>query len=74
MELNVTPTVETGVAHPLGAAVDVGFVVDVEVLLVVGGVEPPDPLPVILMSAQVRYICGVWKEFHLSDKSVWLLV
>jgi hypothetical protein len=38
-------------------------------LVVVGGVEPD--APVILMSAQVRYICGVWNEFHLKESSVW---
>ena len=54
LESNVTATVATGVAQPLGTAVEVGFVVVVGALLEVGGVEPPEPLPVILMSAQVK--------------------
>jgi hypothetical protein len=53
-ELNVTATVGTGVAQPPGTAVEVGFVVVVGALLEVGGVVPPEPLPVILMSAHVR--------------------
>jgi len=55
-ELNVTATVDTGDAQPVGAAVEVevAFVEDAGALLEAGGVEPPEPLPVILMSAQVR--------------------
>lgn len=74
LELKVTDTVDTGVAQPPGAGVEVGFVEEAGALLEVVGVEPPDPLPVILISAQVRYICGVWKEFHLNESSVWLLM
>lgn len=76
LELNVTATVDAGDAQPVGvaAALEVGLVEDVGGLLEVGGGEPPDPLPTILMSAHVRYICGVWNEFHLKESSVWLLV
>jgi hypothetical protein len=66
LELNVTATVDKGDAQPVGVAagvevdfVEVGFAEDVGALLEVGGGEPPDPLPVILISAQVRYTCGV---------------
>jgi hypothetical protein len=61
LELNVTATVDTGDAQRVGVVVvvEVGFVEDAGALLEVGGVEPPVPLPVILMSAQVRYTCGV---------------
>ena len=76
LELNVTATVATGVAHPPAAVVDDVFVelgaADEALLVVVGGFEPE--APVILMSAHVRYTCGVWNEFHLKDNSVWLLV
>lgn len=71
-ELNVTATVATGVAHPVATALEVALVevgATDDTLLVVGGLEPEDP--VIRMSAQVRYTCGVWKEFHLNDSSVW---
>ena len=47
LELNVTATVETGVAHPVAD----GAAEEETLLVVVGGVEP---VPVILMSAQVR--------------------
>lgn len=52
-ELKVTATVATDVVHPLAVAVDalvvvdVGFDEEVAGLLDVGGVEPPDPVPVI---------------------------
>ena len=49
------------------ALVEVGATEDT--LLVVGGFEPEEP--VILMSAQVKYTWGVWKEFHLNDRRVW---
>jgi hypothetical protein len=48
-ELNVTATVGTSVAHAVGTAVEEGFVDDVCALLEVGGVELPEPVPVILM-------------------------
>lgn len=70
--LNVTATVATGVAHPVAVAVElalVGVGATEETLDVVGGFEPEDP--VILMSAQVRYTCAVWNEFHLNDNNVW---
>lgn len=62
LELKVTATVETGVAQAVGVAagaeveveVEVGLEEDVGGLLEVGGWEVPEPLPVILMSAQVR--------------------
>ena len=69
--MNVTATVATGVAHPVAAVVELALVevgATEEILLVVGGFEPEGP--VILMSAQVKYTCGVWKEFHLNDNSV----
>lgn len=86
--MNVTPTVDTGVTQPEGVAagaeveieveVEVGFAEDVGALLEVGGDEPdpppPELPPLILISAHVRYTCGVWNEFHLNDSSVWLLV
>ena len=57
LELKVTATVETSVAHPVAEALGLALVVDVEVgaMLDAGGlgVEPPPPPP-ILMSAQVR--------------------
>jgi hypothetical protein len=56
LELKVTATVGTGVAHPLGTVVEVGLVDDVRTLLEVGG---GDPVPVILMSVHVKYTCGV---------------
>lgn len=59
LELKVTATVATGVAHPVAAVADVALVelgATEETLLVVGGLEPD---PVILISAQVRYTCGV---------------
>ena len=80
-ELKVTATVATGVAQPAAALVELDAAEDDLValvalgaaeetlLVVVGGVEPD--APVILMSAQVRYICGVWNEFHLKESSVW---
>ena len=52
LELNVTATVETCVAHPLGTAVDVGLLDEVAALLDVGGVEPPEPT--ILISAHAK--------------------
>lgn len=67
LELNVTATVDTGVAQlggvPVGVGieveseveVEVGFVEDVGALLEAGG-GVPDPAPLILISAQVRYI------------------
>jgi hypothetical protein len=48
-EMNVTAKVETGIAHVLCTAVEEGFVDDVCALLEVGGVELPEPVPVILM-------------------------
>ena len=61
LELKVTATVATGVAQPLATAVDVlvvavdvGFVDGEGALLDVGGVEPPDPVPVIWISAHVK--------------------
>ena len=57
-ELNVTATVAAGVAHPVAAVVEVALVEvaggaaeEAVLLVVVGGLEP---VPVILMSAQVR--------------------
>ena len=57
-ELNVTATVATGVAHPVAAVVEValvevagGAVEEETLLVVVGGAEP---VPAILISAQVR--------------------
>jgi hypothetical protein len=79
LELKVTATVATGVAHPAAAVVDVAIVVEdalvalgaaEETLLVVGGGLEPDA-PVILISAHVKYTRGVWKEFHLNESSVW---
>lgn len=75
MELKVTATVATGVAHPVADAVALALVVvvvDVAGLLDVagGGVEPLPPAALIEMSAQVRYICGVWNEFHLKESKV----
>lgn len=62
LELNVTDTVDTVAAQPVsvaaGAEVEVGFAEDVGALLDVGGDEP-DPLPLILISAHVKYTCGV---------------
>lgn len=77
-ELKVIATVATGVAQPAAALVELDAAEDDLValgaaeetlLVVVGGAEPD--APVILMSAQVRYICGVWNEFHLKESSVW---
>lgn len=77
-ELKVTATVATGVAQPAAALVELDAAEDDLValgaaeetlLVVVGGAEPD--APVILMSAQVRYICGVWNEFHLKESKVW---
>jgi hypothetical protein len=74
LELKVTATVATGVVHPVAVVEDetrvegATLVADDEILVDVGlgGVEP-----VILISAHVRYTCGVWKEFHRSDSNVW---
>ena len=84
-ELKVIATVATGVAQPAAALVELAAVLveldaaeddlvalgaaEETLLVVVGGAEPD--APVILMSAQVRYICGVWNEFHLKESSVW---
>jgi hypothetical protein len=74
LELNVTATVATGVVQPVVVVVDevlvedVTLVADGEALLVVGF---PLVGPVILISAHVRYTCGVWNEFHRRDNSVW---
>lgn len=75
LEVKVTATLETGVAQAVAeaeaVAVEVGLMeLDAGLLDVVGGFEPPEPT--ILMSAQVRYTCGVWKEFHLKERRVWL--
>jgi hypothetical protein len=74
LELNVTATVATGVAQPAAAVVDevcveVGTRVADDVVLLDDG--PPLDDPVILMSAQLRYTCGVWNEFHRIDNKVW---
>lgn len=55
-ELNVTATVATGVAHPVAAVIEVALVEvataeEETLLVVVGGLEP---VPVILISAQVK--------------------
>lgn len=72
----MTATVATGVAHPPAAVVDDVFVelgaADETLLVVVGGLGLEPDAPVILISAHVRYTCGVWNEFHLNDRSVWL--
>lgn len=55
LELNVTATVATGVAHPVAAVVEEVLVelgTADETLVVVGGLVPD--APVILMSAQVK--------------------
>lgn len=56
LELNLTATDATGVAHPVAAVVEVvlveaGAAEEETLLVIVGGVEPA---PVILMSAQVK--------------------
>ena len=62
LELNVTDTVDTAAAQPVGVAagveVEVGLTEDAGALLEVGGDEP-DPPPLILISAHVKYTCGV---------------
>ena len=72
LELNVTVTVATGVVHPAAAVVELALVevgaMEDTLLVVVGGFEPDDPM--ILISAQVRYTCGVWNEFHLNESRV----
>lgn len=61
LELKVTATLATGVAHPVAAVVEDALVAlgaaEEILLVVVGGFEPD--APVILMSAQVKYIWGV---------------
>ena len=70
----MTATVATGVAQPAAVVVDeVGVEVVTRVADDVGLLDTGPPLddPVILISAQVRYTCGVWKEFHRKDNKVW---
>jgi hypothetical protein len=74
----------TGEEHEFPALVVVDVGADVVVVLgfmlvarvVEDGFAGEDgavPLPpVMAMSAQERYICPVWKEFHLKDRRVWL--
>lgn len=73
--MNVTATVLAVVAQEDAvevAEVDLVEVEAVEVGLIVelATLEEPEPDPEIAISAQVRYIWPVWKEFHLSDSRV----
>lgn len=55
LDVKVTATLETGVAQEVAEAVAVD--VDTVVVELDVGVVPPEPT--ILMSAHVRYTCGV---------------
>jgi len=78
--LKVTATVAAGVQ--LGLAVMAVVLVVVRVVLVAGLVDDEDddtggfgvlPLPPVMrMSAQLTYICAVWKLFHRNERRVWL--
>lgn len=72
--LKVTATLEASIAQlvVLGANVALTDLVGSVTLLDRGGFGGVLPELVIFISAQVRYTCGVWNEFHLKDRRVWL--